>query len=81
MKIRVPGEKTKVPCESCQALQSGTWNYAPYHLEDGHVIDQVMTASCDICSSPCSTATQSAGKLQEARRPKSPPRLDALRRD
>jgi len=78
VKTRSPGEKTQVPCEKCQALQPGTWNYAPFKIEDGRVIEQVMTASCDVCSSPCSIATQSAGKLQEARRPKSPPRLDAL---
>lgn len=78
MKIRVPGEKTKVPCEKCQALQPGTWNYAPFELDDGRVIDQVMTASCDVCSTPCTIATQSAWKLQEARQPKSPPRTSVL---
>ena len=78
MKIRVPGEKTKVPCERCQALQPGTWNYAPYELDEGRVIEQVMTASCDICSAPVSIATQSAWKLQEAKQPKSPPRTSVL---
>lgn len=67
MKIRVPGEKTKVACEQCQSLQPGTWNYGTFDMNDGTSIDQVMLSYCDVCGSPCSMAHQSSWRLREAR--------------
>lgn len=67
MKIRLPGEKTKVACESCQALQSATWNFGTFHLQDGRRVEQVMQASCDVCGQPAGMATQSAWRIKEAR--------------
>jgi hypothetical protein len=78
MKIRVPGEKTKVACEKCQAFQSGTWKYGPLTMDDGTIIEQVMIAYCDVCQEPCSMATQSAWKLKEAREAKSHPRTSVM---
>ena len=70
MKIRVPGEKTKVACEQCQLLQPGTWNYGPLSMSDGTSIDQVMLSYCDVCGTPCSMAHQSSWRLREAREEK-----------
>ena len=78
MKIRVPGEKTKVACEKCQAFQPGTWKYGPLTTTDGTVIQQVMLAYCDVCEEPCSMASQSAWKLKEAREAKVKPRTSVM---
>ena len=67
MKIRVPGEKTKVACEQCRSLQPGTWNYGTFDMSDGTAIEQVMLAYCDVCGAPCSMAHQSSWRLREAR--------------
>jgi hypothetical protein len=70
MNIRVPGNKTKVACEKCQAFQPGTWNYGPFEMSDGSIIEQVMQAYCNVCGESCSMAHQSAWKLREAREEK-----------
>jgi hypothetical protein len=67
MKIRLPGEKTTVACEVCQALQPGTWDFGVYHLQDGRAVEQVMMATCDVCRSKVGLATQSAWRIREAR--------------
>ena len=67
MKIRVPGEKTKVFCESCSQLGPGTWNYGTFVLKDGRSVDEVMLVKCDCCQSVVGMATQSAWRIEEAR--------------
>ena len=78
MKIRIPGENTKVACEKCQSFQPGTWRYGPLTMNDGTVIEQVMLAYCDVCQEACSMATQSAWKLKEAREAQSNPRTSVM---
>lgn len=70
MKIRVPGEKTKVACEQCKSIQPGTWNYGTLEMNDGTVVEQVMLAHCDVCGKSCAMAHQSSWKLREAREAK-----------
>ena len=67
MKIRLPGEKTKVACEVCKKFQPGTWDFGTYYLQDGRAVEQVMMASCDVCGYKAGLATQSAWRIREAR--------------
>lgn len=78
MKIRVPGDKTRVSCKKCGAFRQGSWNYGTLVMEDGTAIEQVMQSYCDVCSEPCSIAHQSAWKLREAREAKTRTRTSIL---
>ena len=66
-KIRLPGEKTEVVCENCEAVRSATWNYGEYHLDDGTKVDGVMLAKCDVCGEDAGLAQQSAYRIRQAR--------------
>lgn len=66
-KIRIPGEKTKLLCESCGDLRSATWNYGDFKLENGTVVNGVMLAFCDECQEQAGFAAQSSYLLREAR--------------
>ena len=73
--IRVPGEKTELVCEHCQAVRTATWNYDDYKLDDGTIVTGVMVAKCDTCGDQAGLAAQSAYLLREAREKKREPRL------
>lgn len=66
-KIRVPGEKTKLICESCEAVRGATWDYDDYVLDDGTVVGGVMVAKCDECGDQAGLASQSSYRIREAR--------------
>lgn len=66
-KIRMPGEKTRVVCEKCQAMRGATWDYDNFALEDGTVVRGVMIATCDTCHEQVGLAHQSAYLIREAR--------------
>ena len=65
--IRVPGDKAELICENCEAVRTATWNYGHFILDDGTVVKDVMTASCDVCGEQAAVASQSAYLIREAR--------------
>lgn len=74
-KIRVPGEKTELICENCQAVRKATWNYDDFHLEDGTVVHGAMVAHCDLCGQQAALASQSSYLVREAREKRRKPRM------
>jgi len=69
-KLRTPGERTELICESCEAVQPATWDYDEFALEDGTVVTGVMIAHCDECKGQAGVAAQSAYLLREGREKK-----------
>ncbi len=68
--IHIPGDKTQLICESCEAVRSATWNYDDFEFEDGTLVESVMIAHCDECKAQAGVAAQSSYLLREAREKK-----------
>jgi len=64
--IIMEGTVEKAPCEHCQALIEATFAYGPLKLENEIVVDDVMRATCNRCSSVVALAPQSAHRLGAA---------------
>jgi hypothetical protein len=69
-KIRMPGEKTQLICEGCEAVRDATWNYDSYDLDDGTIVSGVMVAHCDHCGQQAGLASQSSYLIRQAREKK-----------
>lgn len=78
MKIRRPGDKTKIVCEVCQQIRPATWRYGKYELHDGAPVDEVMMAFCDTCDTPWGIATQSAWRIRQAKEQQQKQRTSAM---
>lgn len=67
MNIKMPGEKTRAACETCQKFTEATWSYGPFQTNDGIKAKDVMQAYCDICGESLLLAQQSVYKIREKR--------------
>ncbi len=64
--IVLPGDSVNAACETCQKFVHATWNYGPFAMDNGLIIEQVMRASCSQCGSIVALAHQSAYLLRRA---------------
>ncbi len=65
--LKVPGDKTRVGCDSCKAMVSATFRYDTLCLQDGTRVPNAMLAFCDTCGAQVAMAQQSAYLVRKAR--------------
>lgn len=70
MEIKIPGDRTRAACETCQKLTSATWRYGDLPMDSGEVAHDVMQAYCDMCGASLLVAQQSAHKIRQTRQEK-----------
>lgn len=67
----LPGQKTRVGCDGCKAMQSATFRYDTLILPGGIKVPHAMLAFCDVCGQQVAMAQQSAHLVRKAtRRPR-----------
>ena len=64
--VILPGQKTRVGCDTCKAIQSATFRYDTLTLDDGLKVPDAMLAFCDVCGSRVAMAQQSAHLVRRA---------------
>lgn len=77
----LPGQKTRVGCDTCKAMVSATFRHDTITLDDGVKVPNAMLAFCDICGHQVAMAQQSAHlirKAREKRRQKTSVRLQPI---
>lgn len=77
----LPGQKTRVGCDTCKAMVSATFRHDTITLDDGVKVPNAMLAFCDICGNQVAMAQQSAHlirKARETRRQKTSVRLQPI---
>lgn len=65
--IRVPGERSRAVCPTCQDLRQIRWDYGRFALNNGVEVDGVMLGFCEVCQGQVLVAQQSAPLIQAAR--------------
>lgn len=63
--IVAEGTVEKVACEKCQCFAPATYSYGPVEM-DGLVVEDVMRAVCNWCSTVVATTPQSAHRFRTA---------------
>jgi len=68
--IVLPGQKTRVGCDTCKAMQPATFRYETLTLPGDIKVPNAMLAFCDVCGSRVAMAQQSAHLIRKAHQKK-----------
>jgi hypothetical protein len=66
-KTAVVGGKSTGPCSSCRKLVKTTYGLAPYRIENGQIVPEVLQAFCDECGKVCFMPHSSVATIREFR--------------
>jgi hypothetical protein len=66
-KTAVVGGKSTGPCSSCRKLVKTTYGLAPYRIENGQIVPEVLQAFCNECGKVCFIPHSSVATIREFR--------------